>query len=192
MFITYASKIFEKSGTSFSPELSSIALASVQIAGTLLAARFVETQGRKCLLLSSLFGCTFGLTAMAAYLYCVSFGYDMSMFKWVPVTSLGFVVLISSVGIVPLSLICLVEVLPAKVRSFGLTIGTSSMSLFAFILVMTFPILMEIIDLQGCMLVFATTCALGIIFVSFVVEETKGKTLDRLNGEKAEIVDDNV
>lgn len=184
VFITYASTIFARSGTSFSPELSSIVLAMVQIAGTLLAARFVETQGRKLLLIVSLAGCTFGLSAMAVYLYCVSLGFNMSMFTWVPVTSLGLVILISSVGIVPLSLICLVELLPPKVRSFGLTVGTSSMSLFAFGLVITFPVLMEVIDMHGCMLIFAITCALGIIFVIFAVDETKGKTLDLLNKEK--------
>lgn len=126
---------------------------------------------------------------MAAYLYCVSLGFNMSMFTWVPVTSLGFVILISSVGIVPLSLICLVELLPSKVRSFGLTVGTSSMSLFSFGLVITFPVLMEIIDMHGCMLIFAITCALGIVFVSFAVDETRGKTLDLLSAEKSDAAD---
>lgn len=113
----------------------------------------------------------------------------MSMFTWIPVTSLGFVILISSVGIVPLSVICLIELLPTKVRSFGLTIGTAFMSVFAFGLVMTFPILMNIIDLHGCMLIFAATCAFGIIFICIFVDETKGKTLDLLKEEKTDVID---
>lgn len=106
---TYATMIFKKSGTNFSTEWSSIVMAMVRIAGTLLAARFVETQGRKTLLLVSLTGCTFGITAMTIHIYCVSWGHDMSMFTWVPATSFGFVTLISSVGIDPLPMICLVE-----------------------------------------------------------------------------------
>lgn len=192
VFITYASTIFEKSGTNFSSEISSIVLAIVQIAGTLSAARFVETQGRKLLLIISLTGCTLGLTSMAVYLYCDSLGFDISMFTWVPVTSLGLVIFISSAGIVPLSLICLVELLPSKVRSFGLTVATTSMSFFAFCVVMTFPILMEIINMHGCMLIFAITCALGVVFLIFLVDETKGKTLDLLNVEKSDPVDANV
>lgn len=112
----------------------------------------------------------------------------MSMFTWIPVTSLGFVILISSVGIVPLSMICLIELLPTKVRSFGLTVGTAFLSVFAFALVLLFPILMSIIDMHGCMLFFAATCAFGIIFVCIFVDETKGKTLDLLKEEKTDAV----
>lgn len=184
VFITFASTIFARSGANFSTELSSIVLALLQIAGTLLAARFVETQGRKPLLIISLTGCKFGLSAMSAYLYCDKLGYDTSMFTWVPVSSLGFVILVSSVGIVPLSLICLVEALPTKVRSFGLTVGTVSMSASCFVIVALYPILLEVIDLHGCMLIFATTCVFGIFFVAFFVDETKGRTLDLLNEEK--------
>lgn len=184
IFIVYASTIFAKSGTNFSPEWSSVVLALVQIFGTLIAARFVETQGRKPLLIISLAGCTFGNSAMAAYLYCDKLGYDVSMFTWVPVTSLGFVILISSVGIVPLPRICLVEALPAKVRSFGLTVGMISLSVFLFVTLALYPILLEIIDLHGCMLAFAATCVFGVVFVIVYVDETKGKTIDLLNEEK--------
>lgn len=167
-----------------SPKLSSIVLALVQTVGTLISAKFVEKQGKKPLLIISLAGCTFGLLAMASYAYCDTLGFDVSMFEWVPVTSLGFVILISAVGITPLSMICLVEVLPPKVRSFGLTIGMIAMSAFSFIILALYPILLETIDPHGCMLIFATTCAFGVIFAIFCVEETQGKTLDLLNEEK--------
>lgn len=182
VFITYASTIFARSGASFSAEVYSIVLAVLQIAGTYLATTFIETQGRKFLLIVSLYGNTFGLSAMAAYLYCDSLELDVSMFNWVPVASLGFVILISSVGIVPVSLISLVEALPARMRSFGLTVGTSSISVFAFIIIASYPILLDIIDMHGYMFILAVTCAFGVIFVIFYVDETKGKKLDVLNG----------
>lgn len=184
VFITYASTIFARSGTNISTEVSSIVLALLQIAGTLMAAQCVETHGRKPLLLVSLIGCTVGLTAMAAYLYSDALGYDVSLGRWIPVASLGFVIFVSSIGIVPLSLICLVEALPTKVRSFGLTVGTISMCTSSFIMVALYPVLLKIIDLHGCMTIFAATCALGTAFVAVFVEETKGKTLDLLNAEK--------
>lgn len=181
VFITYASTIFTRSGASFSPEVSSIVLAVLQIVGTYLATLFVESQGRKFLLIISLCGNTFGLSAMAAYLYCDSLELDVSMFNWVPVASLGFVILISSVGIVPVSLISLVEALPAKMRSFGLTVGTSSISVFAFIIIASYPMLLEIIDMHGYIFILAVTCAFGVVFVVVYVDETKGKTIDVVN-----------
>lgn len=181
VFITYASTIFTRSGASFSPEVSSIVLAVLQIVGTYLATLFVETQGRKFLLIISLCGNTFGLSAMAAYLYCDSLELDVSMFNWVPVASLGFVILISSVGIVPVSLISLVEALPAKMRSFGLTVGTSSISVFAFIILASYPVLLEIFDMHEYIFILAVTCAFGVIFIVVYVDETKGKALDVVN-----------
>lgn len=191
VFITYASTIFARSGANFSTEWSSIVLALLQIAGALLAATFVETQGRKPLLIISLAGSTFGLTAMAVYLYSDTLGYNVSALNWVPVTSLGFVIFISSVGIFPLSLICMVEALPTKVRSIGFIVGAFSLAFSSLVVVALYPILLEIIDLHGCMSLFAITCLLGTFFVIFVMDETKGKTLDLLNDEKNATTNEN-
>lgn len=114
-FITYSVTIFERSGANMSSDASSIILAIVQIAGTLLAARFVDRVGRKSLMAASLFGCTFGLTAMGTYVYLDECGVDLEMFDWVPVTALAFVILISSTGISPLTMMYIVEILPTKV-----------------------------------------------------------------------------
>lgn len=120
---------------------------------------------------------------MAAYLYCNELGFDVSMFKWVPVSSMGFVILVSSVGIVPMALICLVEALPTKVRSFGLTVGASAMSASSFVIVALYPILLEIFELHGWMTIYTVTCVLGTIFVVFYVDETRGKALDSTKEE---------
>lgn len=184
VFITYASSIFAESGANISIEWSSISLALLQMAGTLLTTRFVETQGRKPLLIFSLVGCMCGLLAMAAYVYCDKLGYDVTAFYWIPVTSLSGVIFVSSVGIVPLALICLVEALPTKVRSFGLTVGVFAMGIASFVMVATYPFLLNTVELHGCMVLFASTCLFGIFFVAFVMDETKGKTLDLSNAEK--------
>lgn len=192
LFITYGSTIFEKSGTNLSKNASSIILAVVQVFGTVASAKFVETQGRKILLIISLAGCTVGQLALAAYLYCDSLGYDLSMLNWVPVTSLAFVILVSGIGILSLSFMCTVEVLPTKVRSLGVTVGMVAMNIMSFITSGSFPILMETIELYGCMVILGVSCALGMLFVIIYMQETKGKTLDLLNEEKAKATDNNV
>lgn len=184
LFISYGSVIFEKSGTNLSTNASSIILAVVQVIGTIASAKFVETLGRKILLTVSLAGCTIGQLMLAAYLFCDSLGYDLSMLTWVPVTSLAFVIFISAIGILSLSFICTVEVLPTKVRSFGLTVGMVAMNVISCITSASFPILMEIIELYGCMVILGVTCFLGMVFVIMFMEETKGKTLDLSNEEK--------
>lgn len=184
LFVTYASSIFEESGSHLSANASSITLAVVQMAGTLVATKFIETQGRKTLLVVSLAGCSIGTVTMAAFLYCESLAYDMAMFKWVPVASMAFVIFISSIGIIPLMAVCIVEVFPTNVRSVGLTIGMAWMNIFAFAITSVFPVLVEIIQLSGCMLILSGFCALGIPFVAICMDETRGKVIDLLNREK--------
>lgn len=192
LFITYGSTIFEKSGTNLSKNASSIILAIVQVFGAIFSAKFVETQGRKILLIISLAGCTIGQLTLASYLFCDSLGYDVSMLKWVPVTCLAFVIFVSGIGILSLSFICTVEVMPSKVRSFGVTLGMVAMNIMSFFTSVSFPILMETIELYGCMVILGVSCALGMTFVIIFMEETKGKTLDLLNEEKTNATKDNV
>lgn len=115
--MTYAVSIFELSGAHFSPNMSSMILAIVQIIGTLVAAYLVDRLGRKILMSTSLVGCTAGLSAMGIYLYLNDQNYDLQYFSWVPVTSLAVVILISNVGVLPLSMIYLTETMPLKVIS---------------------------------------------------------------------------
>lgn len=44
-----------------------------------------------------------------------------------------------------------------------------------------FPILLECLDLYGCMLLFGCGCLVGTVFVVFILEETTGKSLDSID-----------
>lgn len=116
VFITYAAHIFEQVGASqIDPNISSIAIAVVQLIGTLCTTRFSDTLGRKALLITSLLGTAFGMIVFAVYSYLKYNGYRLSAFEWVPVASLSFVIFTASSGAVPLIFLCTAEGLPSKV-----------------------------------------------------------------------------
>lgn len=48
----------------------------------------------------------------------------------------------------------------------------------AFLMAKYFPVMSEMIGMYGCLTFMSTACIFGIIFVAFVMEETKGKNLD--------------
>lgn len=51
-----------------------------------------------------------------------------------------------------------------------------------------FPILLECLDLYGCMLLFGCGCFVGTAFVVFILEETTGKSLDNIEtNEKTQL-----
>lgn len=107
--------IFELAGTKLSTSVSAIVLAIVQITGSAMTAYFVDRIGRKILMCASLIGCTIGLSTMGIYLYLDNLGINLHYFNWVPLVALATVVLVSSLGISPLTNIYVVETMPAKV-----------------------------------------------------------------------------
>lgn len=165
------------SGTYLSGEAASIWLAVVSLVGTVLTSRLVDSKGRKFLLIYSMAGCTLGHAVMIAYLYINRSGVDTSLFHWTPVICMASVVLLASAGIVPLTFICLVESFSMKVRSFGVTFGNVVFNISAFFILKSFPILSEDFGLTFCLIIFSVSCALGVFFIIFCVDETKGKDL---------------
>lgn len=116
--MSYGVLVFEKSGSTIDPYLSSIIMAILQIAGNLCTTQLVDSVGRKILVIISLVGCSAGLATLSLYLYLKHNGYDLeNYYYWLPVASLSFAVFISSVGISSLVNVCAVENLPIKVRN---------------------------------------------------------------------------
>lgn len=116
IFLAYASVIFLDSGTIIDENLSSIIVAAIQIAGSLVAIFLIDMIGRRFLLIVSSIGCTFGLSAMGAYNYCLANGLDVSEWYWVPLTSLSLTFFTACIGMMPLAFVILAEVLPVNVR----------------------------------------------------------------------------
>ncbi|XP_031631805.1 facilitated trehalose transporter Tret1-like isoform X2 [Contarinia nasturtii] len=113
--INYSVTIFQNSGTTIDPHVSSILLAVALICGPLTATYLADSLGRKRLNFISLMGSAIGQLAVAFYRYLYVNGYDLSAFAWVPVFSLSFVLFISSAGIIPLTVVCSVEYIPSKI-----------------------------------------------------------------------------
>lgn len=64
-----------------------------------------------------------------------------------------------------------------------MSVNTLSMNIASFVISKYFPILSETIEMYGCLCIMSGTCILGILFVIFVLDETKGKSLDSIESE---------
>lgn len=65
-----------------------------------------------------------------------------------------------------------------QIRTSGMVIYTLWYNVVSFLGDKYFPIFLEMIHLHGCFLFFAVNCCVGILFVIFVMKETKGQSLD--------------
>ncbi|XP_055296009.1 facilitated trehalose transporter Tret1-like [Sitodiplosis mosellana] len=179
LFISYASMIFKISQSAFSPDISAIILAIVQIIGGLTSTQIGDAFGRKTILFTSLLGLAFGLFVFSTYLYLLHHSFELVNYAWLPVVCLSFAIFSSSAGISAIANTCVIENFPTKIRPVGMVFYSTVNNLVAFVVGKSFPILLEIIYLHGFMFLLAINCCLGIIFVLFM-KETKGKSLDTL------------
>lgn len=141
----------------------------------------IDKKGRKFLLIVSLVGCSLSHAIMIAYIYLNNHGVHIEILHWTPILCMASVIFMASIGIVPLTFICMAESFPSKMRPFGMTFGNVVLNIFTFIVMKTYPILQQSIGLQTCLMLFCVSCALGTIYVTIVVEETKGKELNEAN-----------
>lgn len=181
IFLTYGSIIIRNSGTNLPLGWSSVCIAIVQLVAGIITYKLIDQKGRKFLLILSLIGCAVSHAIMIAYMYVKDydiFGDYTSIFQWTPILCMAAVIFMASVGMSPLTFICMAESFPSKVRSIGMTFGTITINTFAFILFKMFPLVQEAIGLQVCLMIFCICCSLGTIYFAIFLEETKGKELN--------------
>lgn len=178
IFLSYGSDIIAKSGTSLPPGASSIFMALVQLFATFVCSITIDNRGRKFLLIVSLVGCSLSHAIMVTYIYLNSHGVHIALFHWTPILCMASVIFMASIGIVPLTFICMAESFPTKMRPFGMTFGNVVLNVFSFVVMKMYPILQQSIGLQTCLMLLCGSCVLGTIYVTVLVEETKGKDLN--------------
>lgn len=137
----------------------------------------VDSVGRRPLLITSSVGSIIGLSAVGAFAYLHEAGMDLSAVDWLPVVSLSFVIFISNLGLVCLPFVMITEMLTPKVRTIGCSLGMITISLSAFAILKTMPVLTTIIQIYGVLWIFAGCCCVGLVGIVCFVPETKGKVL---------------
>lgn len=163
------------------PNKSAMIMGSIQVLGTICASLLIDRLGRKLLLLISCAGSASALLVTGLYSYMTWHGgHDVAWLNLMPVATLSFFIFISAVGITPVPYVLVSEVLPSKIRRIGATICVCFVSLFSFIMLRFFPVMLETFRLYGCMWIFACVSSAGFVFTLLVVQETKGMNLDQL------------
>lgn len=111
--VNYTNKIFQEAGSSLSANGSSIVVATVQLLANALTMVLVDKAGRKILLVVSSFGTAVGLVGMGLHdIYKV----QLAEHNWIPIVAFSFIILSASIGILPLTFVIFMEILPKKVN----------------------------------------------------------------------------
>ncbi|HZH95849.1 MAG TPA: sugar porter family MFS transporter [Flavisolibacter sp.] len=172
----YTSTIFESVGASLDRQLfETVSIGAVNLVFTLLAMWQVDKLGRRPLLLIGSIGLALVYLILAFLLQSQAAAGLISIFVLLAIA-------LYSTSLAPVTWVLISEIFPNRIRGAASSVAIVSLWGAYFILVFTFPILAEKIGTFGPFYFYAAICFLGFLFVLKKVRETKGQTLEQLEG----------
>ena len=176
-FLYYAPRIFESAGLGESTALlSSIGIGVINLLFTLLGVFLIDKLGRKQLMLFGSIGYIISLSLVAAAFFLDWGG------LWVPIFLFLFIAS-HAIGQGAVIWVFISEIFPNRLRASGQAFGSSTHWVLAAIIPSTIPYLFTNIGPGYVFAFFAFMMVLQLIFVIFMMPETKGKSLEELSAE---------
>ncbi len=172
----YTSTIFESVGASLNQQLfETVAIGAVNLLFTFVAMWQVDKLGRRPLML-------FGALGLAVlYVVLATLLQNQSGPGLVSLTVLAAIGTYS-MSLAPVTWVLIAEIFPNKIRGLASSVAIVALWGAYFVLVFTFPILAEKLGTYGPFWMYSAICFLGFLFILTKVRETKGKTLEELEG----------
>jgi len=176
-FLYYAPRIFEIAGLEQDASLlSSIGVGVVNLIFTLIGVFLIDRVGRKKLMLVGSYGYIVSLLLVACAFFFQWGGI------WVPIFLFLFIAA-HAVGQGAVIWVFISEIFPNHLRASGQAFGSSVHWVLAAIIPSVVPVLFTTIGAGYVFLFFAFMMFLQLLFVIFVMPETKGKSLEILSKE---------
>ncbi|KAA5825180.1 sugar porter family MFS transporter [Algibacter amylolyticus] len=170
----YAPRIFEAAGLGESTALlNSIGLGVTNLVFTLLGVFLIDKLGRKTLMYigSVAYIVSLGLLSAAFLLEWTGMAVPFFLFLFIAAHAVGQGAVIW---------VFISEIFPNHLRASGQAFGSSTHWVLAAIIPSVFPLLLKLVGGGLVFLVFAGMMVLQLLFVAFMMPETKGKTLEEL------------
>ncbi|KAF7278012.1 hypothetical protein GWI33_008935 [Rhynchophorus ferrugineus] len=177
----YAQEIFKLAGSDVSPKEASIIYFAVMFVMTIVSSVIVDKAGRKPLLIISITGSVLALFIEGTYFYIKDVkNADITAFEWVPVAGLIMFVILFSLGMQSIPICLLGELFPTSVKAYALCLADVYYSFVATIASKFLQVMKDNYGIHMAFYGFTICSILGLIFIIFVVPETKGKNLEEI------------
>ncbi len=170
----YAPEILEKAGFGTEDSLfSSIAIGVVNLVFTLLGVYLIDRTGRKNLMYIGSIGYIISLV-MVSYLF---------LSDSPAISKLVFILMFiasHAIGQGAVIWVFISEIFPNKVRAYGQAWGSGTHWVFAALVTLFGSVLLDMLQPWMLFAIFAGLMALQLLFVHFMMPETKGKSLEEI------------
>lgn len=109
-----------------------------------------------------------------------SSGHAIDDLNWIPLVSFSSVLFMANMAILTIPVLVISEVMPERIKDFGLTLCMSLLWIFSFITIKYLPFLTDVLDIHGTVFLFAAVCVAGAVFMFQFVPETKGRSYEEI------------
>lgn len=175
--IYYAPTIFKTLGFSQNQDVLffTVFIGLINFLMTFVAFVFVDKLGRKPLLYIGLSGMLLSLSVMV-----LVFILDFSFIKYLAVIFCAIYIVCFSMSLGPIALLIISEIFPLKYRGSAMSVSIIANFVFNFIVTSIFPVLLLKLGGFITFIIFAFICVISLLFVYFIVPETKGLSLEKI------------
>jgi sugar porter (SP) family MFS transporter len=183
--IFYTDTLFKSAGSSLSSTYSVMIVGFVQLVFTIVAALVIDKLGRRILLLFSftVMGvCTLLLGVCLYYVEQSETG-QLENWGWAPLFLLCLYMVAFSLGAGPIPWLLLGELFASEIKGTASSISALINWLMAFLVTKFYSSLVEAINGSSTFWIFTGCLVISVIFVFFVMPETRGKTLEEIQIE---------
>ncbi|PON76858.1 Sugar/inositol transporter [Parasponia andersonii] len=183
--LLYGPTIFEKAGVAPDQKLlATIGLGAVKLIFVLFATFLLDRSGRRPLLLISAVGMIFSLFGLATGLIIID-QFPGKKVTWaiaLCVTAILCNTAFFSIGLGPITWVYTSEIFPLQLRGVGASIAIAVNRLTSGIIVLSFTSLSKVITIGRTFLMYAGISMVAWLFFYSILPETKGKTLEEMQG----------
>lgn len=184
--VLYSPRIFKKAGLTSKNQLlgATVAVGFTKTVFILVATFLLDRIGRRPLLLSSTGGMILSLVGLGFGLTMVDHHPDAKL-TWAIALSIASTltyVAFFSIGLGPITWVYSSEIFPLRLRAQGCSIGVAVNRVTSGVLTMTFISLYKAITIGGSFFLYAGVAAVAWVFFFSYLPETRGKTLEEMEG----------
>ncbi|MFO7615717.1 MAG: MFS transporter, partial [Bacteroidales bacterium] len=174
----YTSTIFKSVGADLNRQLlETVSIGVVNMLFTIVAMLLVDRLGRRPLMLFGAAGLAISYLVLSTLLRAQANPAFISLFVLISIA-------VYATSLAPVTWVLISEIFPNRIRGKASSVAIVSLWAAYFVLVFTFPVLAETLGTYGPFYLYAAICVAGFIFVKIRVKETKGKTLEEIEGDR--------
>lgn len=178
--IFYTVQIFRSAGSDIPSVIATIIVGVVQTISTVGSSLLIERAGRRILLLQSCIIMGLSLVVLGTYFKLQRDGVALAVVGWIPLLCLVLFIISFSMGFGPIPWTMMSELFPAEIRGTAAGITVVVNWVLVFIVTLCFPLMMDALGIYSCFWFFAAFMLVCVFFVSFLIPETKGKSLSQI------------